>query len=580
MSEHDSNACARGWWLPTQVTLLVAGMSVITTLMLAFTAPDPFYLAPFRESQTAISAEYLLKEPAGGMLAYQIPVLGAPWRLPHEFPLFQQLTVWIAQLGIPVAQAGRFLSMLCFILCLWVAWRLWKDWGLSGNIQLIAMALLIASPVYCIYATSHMIESLALLFALLHLWTGWRFKRNLQWRWFVLALITGVLAALIKITTWLPAGALVVFWGLLEFRQTQIKGEAMRRWHGWIGLFVISGSSFIAGVLWSEWAAEVRRFNPFGGEISTASWVFGTMAQRLSLKNWVLVAGKHLLLLFGPIGLLVPALVAAALWKGSRDQTRFFLLISLSAYVIHIIVFLSLHLRHDYYVFGAGVFLIGAVVFALISLQEAKPSVWVRWCPVALALSMSVGSFFYLTVKRNYRDLASEEAIKVLKNVQGSGALLMFGFDWNPRVAYAVGHKALMVVDSAIIPKALEANKKTPFAAAVVLGSADNAIADSAAEKVGLDIAHKFYFWKNGYVLLPPGAKLPLQNGMQENPLIKELEMRVASQSQLSDGLVYRHLSFAGGSNGWFEIIVKRGADAFYIHNLSLIRVRQYFEEK
>jgi hypothetical protein len=509
-----------------------------------------------------------------------LPVLGAPWRVPYEFPLFQQLTAWIAQLGISITQAGRMLSVACFILCVLVMARLWKTWGLSGSIRQIAIALLIASPVYCIYATSHMIESLALLFALLHIWTAWRFAGSLQWRWLVFALISGVMAALVKITTWLPAGALVAILGLMEFKQAYAKDEVGRKWRSWLGLLFVSAGSFIAGVIWSEWCAGIRVSHPMVNEASFFSWNFGTIEQRLSLKNWTLVAGKHLLILFGPLGLLVPILVAVALWKGARNSTRSFLILSLLGYIIHTVVFFRLHLRHDYYVFGAGIFLISAVVFALISLQESKPAVWIRWCPVALALSMAVGSLVYLTVKRGYHDLTSEEAIKSLQNVKAAGALLMFGFDWNPRVPVAVGRKALMVTDPAEIPRALAANKKTPFAAAVVLGSENDAIAGSTAKKIGLDISHKFYFWKSGYILLPPGAGMPPRNDIVENPVIKELEMRVASHSPLPDGIVYKRLPFNGGNGGWFEIIVKRGADAFYVHNLSLIRVRYYFEEK
>ncbi len=70
---------------------MVAMLGEVVVLATSATAKDPLYLAPFRESQTAISAAYLLCESGDGPLAYQLPVLGAPWCLPHEFPVFQQL---------------------------------------------------------------------------------------------------------------------------------------------------------------------------------------------------------------------------------------------------------------------------------------------------------------------------------------------------------------------------------------------------------------------------------------------------------------------------------------------------------
>jgi hypothetical protein len=42
----------------------------------------------FRQTQTALSA--LFMQPGlEGLLNYETPVLGAPWSIPFEFPLFQ-----------------------------------------------------------------------------------------------------------------------------------------------------------------------------------------------------------------------------------------------------------------------------------------------------------------------------------------------------------------------------------------------------------------------------------------------------------------------------------------------------------
>jgi hypothetical protein len=41
----------------------------------------------FRQAQTAATLEYLVK--GGPWFAYETPVLGPPWSIPFEFPLYQ-----------------------------------------------------------------------------------------------------------------------------------------------------------------------------------------------------------------------------------------------------------------------------------------------------------------------------------------------------------------------------------------------------------------------------------------------------------------------------------------------------------
>ena len=50
----------------------------------------------FRQTQTALSAYWLWHD--GFRLAYETPVLGAPWAIPYEFPLYQWLVALLPHL--------------------------------------------------------------------------------------------------------------------------------------------------------------------------------------------------------------------------------------------------------------------------------------------------------------------------------------------------------------------------------------------------------------------------------------------------------------------------------------------------
>src|SRR5262249_20433758 len=58
----------------------------LDTLTIGWNNPITDYHA-FRQTQTAISAYYMVGRPPS--LAYETPVLGPPWSIPFEFPLYQ-----------------------------------------------------------------------------------------------------------------------------------------------------------------------------------------------------------------------------------------------------------------------------------------------------------------------------------------------------------------------------------------------------------------------------------------------------------------------------------------------------------
>ena len=72
----------------------------------------------FRQTQTALSA--LFMQPGfEGLLNYQTPVVGAPWSIPFEFPLFQWITHQLAHLsGLNLSSSGRLISVLFGLGCL------------------------------------------------------------------------------------------------------------------------------------------------------------------------------------------------------------------------------------------------------------------------------------------------------------------------------------------------------------------------------------------------------------------------------------------------------------------------------
>src|SRR5207247_957809 len=121
----------------------------------------------FRQTQTALTAYWLAQ--GGPWLAYETPVLGYPWTVPLEFPVYQLLTAVLTLVGIPIDVGGRLVSFAFFVGALGPLWLLLRTLDFPRSTRLIVSILFLASPLYIFYARTLMIESTAVFFGLLWL---------------------------------------------------------------------------------------------------------------------------------------------------------------------------------------------------------------------------------------------------------------------------------------------------------------------------------------------------------------------------------------------------------------------------
>src|SRR3569833_806459 len=77
--------------------VLLALLGLIPLAVFLFN-PDQLLLEhhAFRQTQTAISAYWLMQ--GGDFFSYLTPLFGAPWTMPLEYPLFQELAAILCRL--------------------------------------------------------------------------------------------------------------------------------------------------------------------------------------------------------------------------------------------------------------------------------------------------------------------------------------------------------------------------------------------------------------------------------------------------------------------------------------------------
>src|SRR5262249_60197892 len=137
-------------------------------LLLTFvTLPVPLIEAfGFRQTQTTLSVYWMLKEHA--FIDYSTPVLGAPWQLPFEAPVYQvAVAALVALTGGDPDACGRIVAPAFFCGMLWCAYQVLRELlPASKRTVLLFVVAMLASPHVVFWARTFMIESCAEFFSM------------------------------------------------------------------------------------------------------------------------------------------------------------------------------------------------------------------------------------------------------------------------------------------------------------------------------------------------------------------------------------------------------------------------------
>ncbi len=188
---------ARRWFSPLLATLLLAAALWVMTRAWDASLLDRYQ---FRQTQTALTAYWMRHE--SFHLAYPLPVFGPPWSVPYEFPLYQWIVARLNQgTGLPLVPSARVVGIVFFLLSLPAVYGLAAEVESDRRRRLLVPAAVLVAPVCLFYSRTFMIESCA---CTLSVWFLFAQMRNLQrpdWRWTAATTLLGILAALVKVTT-------------------------------------------------------------------------------------------------------------------------------------------------------------------------------------------------------------------------------------------------------------------------------------------------------------------------------------------------------------------------------------------
>lgn len=403
----------------------------------------------FRQLQTALSAFWMQRD--GFHLDYLTPLFGPPWSIPMEFPTYQAIVAALAtRSGMPLEQAGRLTSLLFFVATIPALYDLLGVARLAPSRRLLALTIIVSSPIYLFYPRTFMIETAALCFAV---WFLCALRRSLETRglgWLVATTLLALLAALTKVTTFVvyavPGSALLLVTLWRAYRAEE--GPAWSR----LGVPAVRAGLPVAVALavtavWVAHGDAIKHSNPYTGFLASTElsrWNYGPLSLRAEPSFWQHLAENitHNLLSEGALAI---ALVCAAL---ATARARWTALVAVLGFFAGPLIFANLYHVHDYYYAANALLLVGAAGIALASAWDHPqfPAA-ARWTALATILALQYYAFdrgyhyYYWKAAPPPPDLATiaREA------TPPDSVLLISGDDWNPRLPYYAQRRAVMV---------------------------------------------------------------------------------------------------------------------------------------
>ena len=411
----------------------------------------------FRQAQTLLSSYWMTH--GGPWWLYHTPVLGYPWAIPFEFPLYQWGVALLAMLplGLNVDTAGRLLSLACLVACSWPLRVALRNLGASGRMVDFSTLLFLSSPLHVFWGRAAMIESTALLVAMLFLVAIQRLVAGVTPTRFLAVLVLATLSALVKITTFFPfallAGALVA-WRLVVLLREGGRRDALRLAVAAAVPMAVAIGSLMAWLAMSDQMKMGSVLAEFSTSGNLSKWNINQAALGELRGFWIqVVLGRMIPDILGHAAWLAPLAVFAML--PGRGRYLAWMTGGVALFLAPMLVFTKLHETHNYYQMANATFLLVALAAAM----DAAAGRWRREFAIGLGLLALAGMMlgfhggYWRSIQdfdRNHPSLAIADVLR--RNTRPDDVLVLLGLNWSSEVPYYAGRRAVMLLKDGHLP--------------------------------------------------------------------------------------------------------------------------------
>jgi hypothetical protein len=432
----------------------IAILSFFCSLYYAFKYLDQplIDLHAFRQTQTALTVYWMIKE--GFILDYQTPVLGYPWSIPLEFPIYQFICAAFAQaFQLDLTKVGRFFSYVFLLLCLYPVNLITKSLKLPSNFMIIFTAFFLTSPIYMYWGRAFMIETSALFFSLSALAFGIKLiylddtKKIPHFAFF------SIFAVLQKSTTALPVIIFLLFFLFIR----RFNCQKIFFCKNFFLSFLVILIPFIFSFTWNVYSDFVKSLNPIAQFLTTKNtfigWYSGHLSEKLDINTYrEFFLNRALKInIFSQIGLL---LLFTFTFFGDRNKKIIIILAcSILLFILPMLLFTHVHLLHDYYQVGNTIYLI--FLFALISSNFLSRVPKFSFLIPIFSATLIISNIHYFN--NNYLRYESMTILDSLNskaylignflkvNTRTDTGIIIFGQDWSSEISFFSERKAVTV---------------------------------------------------------------------------------------------------------------------------------------
>jgi hypothetical protein len=408
----------------------------------------------FRQTQTALTAYYLGIN--GFSLSYQTPVVGEPWAIPFEFPIYQQIVAVISSYtSVSLTVIGRLINLLFIIMaCIPIICILRRN-KIHESAIYIVISLYLSAPLYLFWAGTFMIEGAALFFTLCFLYYSIKVNhKDLSVKDLTFLGLFLLLAGLQKITTVLPVVLIVLVYSTINWlglNSFSIKHRLSTLLRIYLMIFLALG----VAIIWVRYSDIIKLENPIGAKLTSKalrSWNFGTLAQRMSAEFWLNIVFYRNIWAssLGYFGVVVITIGLGLIKTPSR--VKLMIAISLILFVLPFLFFPNLHAVHNYYQVSNLVFFVIALGLSLFYLLDRSISISKYVLPILVITFMGWNyySFSKEYFPKKMMDLSDHRTLKLGKFIDentpiDATVIWLGGYDWSSEVAFYSKRKSLTV---------------------------------------------------------------------------------------------------------------------------------------
>lgn len=423
----------------------------------------------FRQTQTALGIKSFLRESLNPFNA-TLPIAGPKSQIPFEFPLFQLIASFPAQIFTNLDVAARLTGLVSFLATAVLVYLIGlKFWGIK--VATVAALIFSFSSFSLQWGSSSLIEFTATGLILSSILVLKTFLENENKRLLLLVfLVLLTLGFTVKITT-------AITWFIVVIAIIWLKLKKIKKITIFLLVSTISTTALLTG-LWTRWADRRKLEQEFWGPGLTSQalrdWNFGTLAMRFNPENIFERLQRISDPTVGSSAILL-ALVIVSFLRFRADLVTASLA---GAIVLGPVIFFPLY-GHLYYAAALlpAISLIAGV--AVVNLAGKKIAIYsLAFLLIGASYSNQLGKYY---LESHFKRPGLHDVSRHIYNRtdQNSVVMLRCNDDWSSEYLYYADRDGLMLRYNDIIPNEKEWGSTYQYLAFCNEGNVDLAIVPS-----------------------------------------------------------------------------------------------------